>query len=49
MGISKMPLRKYRTREGRIYDNNESSEEEDIDKQMNNDFELLSLIQEERA
>lgn len=42
MGISKMPLRRYRCKEGWIFDNNESSDEEDIDKQMMSDFELVS-------
>jgi len=34
MGISKMPQRRFRLREGWIYDNKESSDEEDIEREI---------------
>ena len=42
MGISKMPLRRYRLREGRIFDNGESSDEEEQEKEMAEAFRLLN-------
>jgi len=49
MGISKMPLWRFRQREDRIFDNKESSDEEDLERDMQNAFELLNQLEAERA
>ncbi len=48
MGISKMPLRRFRLREGRIFDNGDSSDEEDYEREMQNAFKLLNEREQER-
>lgn len=49
MGISKMPLRRFRQREGRIFDNEHSSDDEDIERDWQSAFEMLSQVEQERA
>jgi len=41
MGISKMPLRRFRLREERLFNNDESSDEEEYEEEMKNAFNLL--------
>jgi len=48
MGISKMPLRRFRLREDRIFNNDESSDEEEYEEEMKNAFDLLEEREREK-
>lgn len=48
MGISKMPLRRYWEKEGKIFEDKDSDEEENLEKEMQQAFEMLSQADAER-